>query len=69
LDVRAGETKNLEGISFIDHATGSSRVDKYQRDIRLLTDAIATERDPGLIADTRFILQTPCATAATRRPH
>jgi glycosyltransferase involved in cell wall biosynthesis len=48
LDVRAGETKNLEGISFIDHRTGSNRVDKYQRDIRLLTDAIATEPDPGL---------------------
>ena len=56
LDVRAGETQNLEGISFIDHATGSNRVDKYQRDIRLLTDAIATERDAGLIARYTFYL-------------
>ena len=56
LDVRTGETKNLEGISFIDHASGSNRLDKYQRDIRLLTDAIATERDPGLIARYTFYL-------------
>ena len=56
LDVRAGETKNLDGIGFIDHATGSNRIDKYQRDIRLLTDAIATERDPGLIARYTFYL-------------
>ena len=56
LDVRAGATKNLDGISFIDHATGSNRVDKYQRDIRLLTDAIATERDPGLVARYTFYL-------------
>ena len=56
LDVRAGETKSLEGISFIDHASGSNRVDKYQRDIRLLTDAIATERDSGLIARYTFYL-------------
>jgi glycosyltransferase involved in cell wall biosynthesis len=54
LDVRAGETKNLEGISFIDHATGANRVDKYQRDIRLLTDAIGTES--GLIARYTFYL-------------
>ena len=56
LDVRAGETKNLEGISFIDHGTGSNRVDKCERDVRLLTDAIATERDPGMIARYTFYL-------------
>jgi len=56
LDVRAGETLNLEGVSFIDHATGSNRVDKYERDVRLLTDAIATEREPGLIARYTFYL-------------
>ena len=56
LDVRAGETRNLEGISFIDHATGSNRVDKYKRDVRLLTNAIATERDTGMIARYNFYL-------------
>jgi len=56
LDVRAGETRNLEGISFIDHATGSNRVDKYERDVRLLTNAIATERDPRMIARYNFYL-------------
>jgi glycosyltransferase involved in cell wall biosynthesis len=54
--LEVSEPGNLEGISFIDHATGSNRVDKYQRDIRLLTDAIATERDPGLIARYTFYL-------------
>jgi glycosyltransferase involved in cell wall biosynthesis len=56
LDVRAGKTRNLEGISFIDHGTGSNRVDKYERDARLLTEAIATERDPGMIARYTFYL-------------
>ena len=56
LDVRAGKTRNLKGISFIDHGTGSNRVDKYERDIRLLTDAIAAERDPGLVARYTFYL-------------
>ena len=46
----------MEGISFIDHGTGSNRVDKYERDARLLTDAIATERDPGMIARYTFYL-------------
>ena len=56
LDVLAGETENLEGVAFIDHATGANRVDKYQRDIRLLTGAIATEPDPGLVARYTFYL-------------
>ena len=56
LDVRAGKTRKLEGISFIDHGTGSNRVDKYERDIRLLTDAIAAERDPGMVARYMFYL-------------
>ena len=56
LDVRAGKTRNLKGISFIDHGTGSNRVDKYERDIRLLTDAIAAERDPGMAARYTFYL-------------
>jgi len=56
LDVRAGETWNLEGIIFIDHGTGSNRVDKYERDARLLTNAIETERDQGMIARYTFYL-------------
>ncbi len=56
LDVRSGKTRNLEGISFIDHGTGSNRVDKYERDIRLLTDAIAAERDPAMVARYTFYL-------------
>jgi glycosyltransferase involved in cell wall biosynthesis len=56
LDVRAGKTRNLKGISFIDHGTGSNRVDKYERDIQLLTEAIAAERDPGLVARYTFYL-------------
>jgi hypothetical protein len=56
LDVRAGETRRLEGISFIDRGTGSNRLDKYERDARLLTEAITTERDPGLIARYTFYL-------------
>ena len=56
LDVPAGEDRSLEGISFIDHAIGVTRGNKYQRDIRLLTDAIARERDSGLIARYTFYL-------------
>ena len=56
LDVLSGETSNLEGISFIDHGTGSNRADKYERDIRLLTDALATECDRGMVARYTFYL-------------
>jgi hypothetical protein len=56
LDVRAGETKNLDGIRFIDHATGANRVDKYDRDIRLLRDAIRTETDADLTTRYNFYL-------------
>ena len=56
LDVLSGRARNLEGISFIDHGTGANRADKYERDIRLLTNAIATERDPGMVARYTFYL-------------
>jgi len=56
LDVRSGETRELAGISFIDHGTGANRVDKYERDVRLLTNAIEAESDPGLIARYTFYL-------------
>jgi len=56
LNVQKGKTENLEGVSFIDHGTGSNRVDKNERDIRLLTGAIARERDAGMIARYTFYL-------------
>jgi glycosyltransferase involved in cell wall biosynthesis len=56
LDLGTAETKNLEGVGFIDHASGSNRGDKYPRDIQLLTDALAMERDPGLKARYTFYL-------------
>jgi glycosyltransferase involved in cell wall biosynthesis len=56
LDIRKGETLNLEGISYIDHATGSNRFEKYERDVRLLKGAIEKESDPGLIARYTFYL-------------
>jgi glycosyltransferase involved in cell wall biosynthesis len=56
LDVVSGKTRSLEGVSFIDHATGSNRAEKYERDVRLLTNAIATERSPGMIARYTFYL-------------
>ena len=56
LHILAGETKNTEGISFIDHGTGSNRADKYERDARLLSDALAAERDPGMIGRYTFYL-------------
>ena len=56
LDVRAGETKAIEGISFVDHRSGANRGGKYERATRLLPKAIATESDPRLIARYTFYL-------------
>ena len=56
LDVRKGETKDLDDILFIDHQTGGNRPDKYDRDIRLLTAALTSERDPGAVARYIFYL-------------
>jgi glycosyltransferase involved in cell wall biosynthesis/SAM-dependent methyltransferase len=56
LDVPSGKTVNLEGISYIDHGTGSNRIDKYERDAKLLKNAIVTERDQGMIARYTFYL-------------
>ena len=44
IDVPGG-VKPLEGVWFKDHASGSNRVDKFERDIKLLS--VALERDPG----------------------
>jgi glycosyltransferase involved in cell wall biosynthesis len=39
-----GDVGQLEGVWYKDHASGSNRVDKFERDIRLLTAAL--EQDP-----------------------
>ena len=56
LNVPPGETRSLDDISFIDHASGSNRGDKYARDLHLLTEALAGERDPMLVARYVFYL-------------
>ena len=42
LEVRGGG-KQLSGVWFKDHATGSNRVDKFERDIRLLSEGLKLE--------------------------
>jgi glycosyltransferase involved in cell wall biosynthesis len=42
LDVPGG-AKELRGVLYKDHASGSNRVDKFERDIRLLTEALKAE--------------------------
>src|ERR1700730_16586550 len=54
LDVPPGETRDLDDISFLDHASGANRGEKYQRDLRLLTEALTTERDPAMVARYAF---------------
>jgi tetratricopeptide (TPR) repeat protein len=39
-----GGVKELQGIWYKDHASGSNRVDKFERDIKLLSEAL--EQDP-----------------------
>lgn len=39
-----GDVQELQGVWYKDHATGSNRVDKFERDIRLLLEAL--EKDP-----------------------
>jgi tetratricopeptide (TPR) repeat protein len=56
LSIDCGETGNVGDISFLDHASGSNRKDKYQRDLRLLTEALPVERDPLMIARYMFYL-------------
>jgi glycosyltransferase involved in cell wall biosynthesis len=47
---------NLEGIHFIDHATGSSRPSKHARDTLLLREALLSEADPAMRARYVFYL-------------
>jgi hypothetical protein len=56
LSVGSSEVCDLNDISILDHATGSNRTNKYERDIPLPTQALATERDPTMIARYVFYL-------------
>jgi len=40
-----GGVKQLQGVWYKDHASGSNRVDKFQRDIRLLEEGLKSEPD------------------------
>jgi glycosyltransferase involved in cell wall biosynthesis len=51
-----GRTERLETAWFIDHANGSNRREKYERDLRLLTGAL--ERDPDNARTVFYIAQT-----------
>ena len=44
LDVPGG-VKQLQGVWYKDHASGSNRVDKFERDIRLLEEGLKSEPD------------------------
>jgi glycosyltransferase involved in cell wall biosynthesis len=54
LDVPSAGT--ITGAWFLDHADGANRADKFQRDIMLLEQALATETNPGLIERYHFYL-------------
>ena len=41
----AGGAEQLHGVWYRDHASGSNRVDKFERDIRLLEEALKSEPD------------------------
>jgi glycosyltransferase involved in cell wall biosynthesis len=40
-----GDAGQLQGVWYKDHASGSNRIDKFERDIRLLTAALDQEPD------------------------
>src|SRR4051794_39226177 len=67
LSVDSGETGSLDDISLLDHASGSNRVDKYKRDLRLLTQALPVERDPSWSRAMRSISPTRCAMPVSRK--
>ena len=49
-------TGRLDTLSFIDHATGASRTEKFERDARLLSEALELETDPMMKARYTFYL-------------
>ena len=56
LDIRGGETRQLDGVAYIDHASGANRAGKFARDAALLSAALETETDSGLRARYTFYL-------------
>jgi hypothetical protein len=68
LGVPPGETRNLDAISFLDHASGANRGDKHARDLRLLTEALASERDPVMVARYVFYLANTLRDSGQREP-
>ncbi len=51
-----GTVERLDGIAFADHACGSSRTEKTERDLRLLTAALA--ENPGDARSMFYLAQT-----------
>src|SRR5262249_3552641 len=54
LDV--GSAGCIDGAYFLDHASGSNRPHKLERDIALLQAALRTETSPGLLQRYNFYL-------------
>jgi tetratricopeptide (TPR) repeat protein len=53
LDVGAHARPVLQGVSFLDHASGANRAGKFERDIALLADGL--QREPG---NARYVFYT-----------
>jgi glycosyltransferase involved in cell wall biosynthesis len=45
VDLMGSSASAITGLSFIDHAIGSNRADKYERDVRLLKEGLEAEPD------------------------
>ncbi|WP_164712229.1 glycosyltransferase [Methylobacterium currus] len=56
LGLKDGTTEHLDGVRFIDHASGTNRSGKFARDAALLRDGLATETDPFLRTRYTFYL-------------
>jgi hypothetical protein len=56
LSLENGTTEQLDGVSFVDHASGTNRTGKFARDAALLRDGLATETDPFLRTRYTFYL-------------
>ncbi len=65
LDVGRLPRPVLEGVWYLDHASGANRAVKYQRDIALLTDALRAEPDNAryvfYLANSYFDVGDPAA--------
>ena len=58
LEVPGGESQQLHGVWYKDHASGSNRVEKFERDVRLLREALrARAGERALLVLSRAILQ------------